>query len=662
MTAELTSLRSAPSPTPAPADLVETPSWTSAPAAAPPRERVTGRPADARAAFGGSSRRATAAIFVALYAIYAAIGLVLDLHYNYIFGDGISRVANASYVIFSRDPHLSAVGFVWNPLPSLLDLPLLLLKGLWPALLDRGVAGILVSSAFMAGTVCEIRGIVLDRGGSRLWTAGLTLAAAFHPMIVLYAGSGQSEPFYLFFTTWAVRRLMRWIRTERVNDLAVAGIALGLDYLTRYESLAVGLGAVLLVLAVSLWRRRREGTPRRGALSSGALDAVIVGFPLALSFVLWTFSSWLITGNALAQFSSQYGNSTIVKATNGLGSAAGFGGANAYAGGAIGLIFRDALSLEPLLFTIVIVAVVLAAWRRDAEVLPPLVLYGAALAFEALSYLSGSTFPWLRFYLMTVPLAVVLVATLRPSPAYRGRKIGDAVTPARSLSLTQRLATGLCAAIVLIPAIPVSWNAMLNPEIGIQEYALRSVVSPHQYPPATNPQLQGFPQEVRLAQYLDSLRLSNGSILLDTFVGWRIFISSNRPHQFVITSDYQFSRDLNDPKRYGIEYILVPDRVNGSLDAVNRRYPTFWSTGAGIAHARPQRPRHRHRALVAALPGQPLRVRRRPGGPGATRGDDGRPGRRDRPAGAPGSPARGRRGGAGSSGPPRRRCGGAGRS
>ncbi len=583
MTSDVTSLRPAPSPSPPPAGLIETPSWTSEQATRALRDRITGRPTDRRAAYGGSSIRATVALFVALYAVYAAIGLVLDLHYNYIFGDGISRVANASYVIFSRDPHLSAVGFVWNPLPSLLDLPLLLFKGLWPALLDRGVAGILVSSAFAAGTVCEIRGIVLDRGGSRWWTAGLTIAFAFHPMIVLYAGSGQSEPFYLFFTTWAVRRLMRWIRTERVNDLVVAGIALGLDYLTRYESLAVGVGAVVLVLSVSLWRRRGEGTPNRGALSSGALDAMIVGFPLALSFVLWTFSSWLITGNALAQFSSQYGNSTIVKATNGLGTSAGFGGANAYAGGPIALIVRDAVSLEPLLFTIVIVAVVLAAWRRDAEVLPPLVLYGAALAFEAMGYLSGSTFPWLRFYLMTVPLTVVLVATLRPSPAYRERKAREGMAPLRTLSRTERLTTALCAVVVLVPAIPVSWNAMLNPQIGIQEYALRSVVHPDQYPPATNAQLQGFPQEVRLAKYLDSLQLPNGSVLMDTFVGWRIFISSNRPHQFVITSDYQFQRDLNDPKRYGIEYILVPDRVNGSLDAVNRRYPTFWSTGAGIA-------------------------------------------------------------------------------
>ena len=110
-----------------------------------------------------------------------------------------------------------------------------------------------------------------------------------------------------------------------------------------------------------------RGHPEAGALSSGALDSVIVGFPLALSFVLWTFSSWLITGNALAQFSSQYGNSTIVKATNGLGV-----GRRLWWGQRVRRR-RDRADLprrpllEPLLFTIVIVAVVLAAWWRDAE-------------------------------------------------------------------------------------------------------------------------------------------------------------------------------------------------------------------------------------------------------------------------------------------------------
>ena len=34
-------------------------------------------------------------------------------------GDALSRVANGYYTLFSRDPHLAAVGFVWNPLPSL---------------------------------------------------------------------------------------------------------------------------------------------------------------------------------------------------------------------------------------------------------------------------------------------------------------------------------------------------------------------------------------------------------------------------------------------------------------------------------------------------------------------------------------------------------------
>ncbi len=57
-------------------------------------------------------------------------------------------------------------------------------------------------------------------------------------MIVLYGGNGMSEAPYIFFTLWAVRRLLRWVRTDQVNDLVVAGIALGLDYLTRYEAVA----------------------------------------------------------------------------------------------------------------------------------------------------------------------------------------------------------------------------------------------------------------------------------------------------------------------------------------------------------------------------------------------------------------------------------------
>src|ERR1041385_9278526 len=50
---------------------------------------------------------------------YIALGSYLALVLHAYHGDAYSRVANAYYVLYSRDPHLAAIGFVWMPLPSL---------------------------------------------------------------------------------------------------------------------------------------------------------------------------------------------------------------------------------------------------------------------------------------------------------------------------------------------------------------------------------------------------------------------------------------------------------------------------------------------------------------------------------------------------------------
>ena len=86
-------------------------------------------------------------------ALYLAVAWLLVLTDGYIVGDAWSRVGNASYVLFSRDPHLAAIGFVWNPLPSLAMLPLLPLKAIWPPLVSAGFAANIVSALFMAGAV-----------------------------------------------------------------------------------------------------------------------------------------------------------------------------------------------------------------------------------------------------------------------------------------------------------------------------------------------------------------------------------------------------------------------------------------------------------------------------------------------------------------------------
>src|SRR6476660_7244053 len=85
-----------------------------------------------------SVRTERAVVLGACLAIYLAVGAVLVYGYDSIAPDALSRVGNASYVLFSRDPKLAAIGFVWTPLPSLIMLPVLPLKFIWPSLLRVG--------------------------------------------------------------------------------------------------------------------------------------------------------------------------------------------------------------------------------------------------------------------------------------------------------------------------------------------------------------------------------------------------------------------------------------------------------------------------------------------------------------------------------------------
>src|ERR1700681_2484646 len=78
--------------------------------------------------------------FLSSLVLYLCVAAVLVFKGNALEGDGVSRVAIANRILFSRDPHLAAIGFVWSPLPELVLLPLVPFKFLWPALLQQGFA------------------------------------------------------------------------------------------------------------------------------------------------------------------------------------------------------------------------------------------------------------------------------------------------------------------------------------------------------------------------------------------------------------------------------------------------------------------------------------------------------------------------------------------
>lgn len=213
---------------------------------------------------------------------------------------------------------------------------------------------------------------------------------AGHPMIVFYGSNGMSEAPFVFFITWAVRRLMMWMVDDDVHHLVAAGgIAMGLAYLARYDALAC-IGAAGLVVAATTYRR----APRPPRVRRALLDLIIISGPGWVAFAGWAITGWLITGEGFAQFTSQYGNSAILRQSGAHG--AGLVGGLSFAA-------TCTLLLAPTLAPLAMWAG-LIRWRRPGAsmLVPPLAVFGAALAFQAVTFAAGGTFAFLRFYIIGI--------------------------------------------------------------------------------------------------------------------------------------------------------------------------------------------------------------------------------------------------------------------
>ena len=114
-----------------------------------------------------------------------------------------------------------------------------------------------------------------DRGLPRAYSVAIAALFALNPMILFYAANGMSEAPFVFFMSWAVRRLILWMVDDDVHHLITAGgIAMGLAYLTRYDAVACVAAAGLLVGATTYLRAKPAPRIRRALL-----DMIMVSGP-----------------------------------------------------------------------------------------------------------------------------------------------------------------------------------------------------------------------------------------------------------------------------------------------------------------------------------------------------------------------------------------------
>ena len=60
--------------------------------------------------------------------VYLAVGYWLQVGNGFILGDALSRVSAAQSALFSRDPHLAAIGFIFTPLTAMVQIPAVCLE------------------------------------------------------------------------------------------------------------------------------------------------------------------------------------------------------------------------------------------------------------------------------------------------------------------------------------------------------------------------------------------------------------------------------------------------------------------------------------------------------------------------------------------------------
>jgi hypothetical protein len=354
------------------------------------------------------------------FLLYLGLGGYLALALHAFHGDAYSRVANAYYVLFSRDPHLAAIGFVWTPLPSLFELLFLPAKIVWPGIAQLGLPAVLMSATFMALAVREMDLILRDFGLGRRTRLALVVAFAIHPAIVYYGAIGTSEAPTLFFALLACRNLARYAVTPSTASLVGVGFALAGAFLTRYEAVPAAVGVAAMILLLGLLRL--PGTTRERLARAGA-DLIVALIPFILVFVGWSLASWLIVGSPFTQFTSDYGNSSQMRVWASQGA------------NEIGLALGPSIVLAGLrlgaLSIAAPLALVFAIWalavRRDYRVLAIGAVLGPPLAFMVLAYVLHVLAPWLRYFISIVPLGILLVGIALSTPA----RVPRAASPTR---------------------------------------------------------------------------------------------------------------------------------------------------------------------------------------------------------------------------------------
>ncbi|BBB47507.1 hypothetical protein [Pelolinea submarina] len=491
------------------------------------------------------SKKESRVVFWTSLIFYLAVGALFNLYIYLGNGDALSRTANAYYVLYSRDPHLAAIGFIWPPLPSLMQLPLL------PILKPLGLtvmAGPIISALFGAGSLVMLD-VVLGRLKVPDKVRWLLLALTMlHPNYVFLCGSGMAEPIILFFILVVIWGYMQMPYGTRSWVICGAGLAAG--FMVRYEALALILGVAIALVLVYWpesgdWRDEMEGR----------LLAVMV--PPAYAVAIWLFLNWMVMDSPLYFLQSEYSlaNATDIASNAGVTHPLFLAWNNIFY--TISYTFKR-LAQQNIAFLIGSVIVLLTAFvKRNRKMIGLLFILFSIPAFTAYQVFSGSLATWLRYWFYAIPYGAIEIGMLYRILQRRWRN----------------LFVGLLVFLFII-SIPISVNTMYSDENTGGDMQRLGAYLMH---PASEPERRTsdsyyiFRHDAPiLAAKVDEVS-REGLVMVDANKSYYVILDAKHPERLMITNDTDFPAALQYPQGK-VAYILIPEEGN----VFSRTYPGIY--------------------------------------------------------------------------------------
>lgn len=505
---------------------------------------------------------------------YLVVAFLLSVRYHSTFGDAQAREANGFYVFFSRDPHLAAIGFVWNPGMSIADMPMILLHNLFPALTHDTLGAGITSSFAMAGGAYHLYRFLEEQGVSPLARWAIWLMFSLNPMIISYGGNGMSEALFIFCLVASTRHLAVWFRSGAARPLVAAGFYMGLAYMVRNEAVAgAGLATMLIGGATYL---REQGRPMKVRRAAALTDMVIYVLPAAVAFVGWAMVSWVIVGHPFEQYESAFGTASQISYM-GLDK---LGGDKFDHFTYVAHAMWTAAPLVPVLITA-------AAWSarrmRNPALLAVVGTLGGVCVFELAAYTTGQISWAYRYVIYVIPLAAMVAGCLASNG--RGGERGHLGHHRRDV---RPLLAPVLAVALLVPGVVTTGHTEFFSSIDpLDQQVMQWIVFPHL---AASRRWVDFEHEwestEKVAQQLDAMHLPRGAIMVGDEQACvpNLILQSDNPTQFFIPNDADFQGKIGSPYSNGVRYLMVPPPTGyGQADPLNVEYPGLYGDGAGIA-------------------------------------------------------------------------------